>query len=102
MGVPVQTSILLILALLPELPTSAEDMSPSREEVVAAMQPYDGPSTLGVDRSTLTGKVMCGYQGWYTTQGDSSGRGWRHYQTWGQFKSGFCNIDLWPDMSDYE
>jgi hypothetical protein len=83
-------------------PASAADSSPSREEVVAAMRPYDGPSKPSVDCSTLTGKVVCGYQGWFATPGDDSGRGWRHYPARGQFKPGFCGIDLWPDLSEFE
>jgi hypothetical protein len=76
--------------------------SPSRDEVIAAMRPYDGPTAAGVDRSTLTGKVMCGYQGWFTTPGDGSGRGWRHYAGRGAFKPGSCGIDLWPDVSELD
>ena len=45
---------------------------------------------------------MCGYQGWFTTPGDGSDRGWRHYSSKGQFKPGSCNIDLWPDMSELD
>src|SRR6516164_6575646 len=94
--------VLMAIAVGNGLPASAEESSPGRAEVVAAMRPYDGPSTPGVDCSTLAGKVLCGYQGWFTTPGDNSGRGWRHYQARGQFKPGSCGIDLWPDMSELD
>jgi len=44
---------------------------------------------------------MAGYQGWFDTPGDGSGRGWYHYERRGQFRPGFCTIDLWPDVSEY-
>jgi hypothetical protein len=84
------------------LPGLTEDPSPKREDVIAALRPYDGPSAEGVDRSTLTGKVLCGYQGWFTTPDDGSGRGWRHYPYRGRFQPGSCGIDLWPDVSDLD
>ena len=64
------------------------------------MRPYDGPTARGVDPSTMTGKVLCGYQGWFTAEGDGSGRGWFHYGARGGFKPGSCSIDLWPDVSE--
>ena len=85
-----------------QLPGRAEDSEPKRADVIAALRLYDGPSAKGVDRSTLTGKVMCGYQGWFTAPGDGSGRGWRHYPAGGQFKPGSCGIDLWPDVSELD
>jgi hypothetical protein len=94
--------ILPALVLCHGLLASVAEASLSRQEVVAAMQPYDGPSTPGVDCSTLTGKVVCGYQGWFTTPEDGAGRGWRHYSAGGQFKPGFCGIDLWSDVSDLD
>lgn len=52
---------------------------------------------------TLTGKIMCGYQGWFNCPTDGANRGWVH---WGDnsttFQPGACNIDLWPDMSEYD
>lgn len=48
------------------------------------------------------GLVMCGYQGWFSTPDDGSNRGWGHLGQRNVFKSGNCNIDLWPDVSEYE
>src|SRR5438132_1536787 len=44
------------------------------------MRPFAGVRHPGVDPSTLTGKVMCGYQGWFAAEGDAAGRGWTHWQ----------------------
>lgn len=48
------------------------------------------------------GLVMAGYQGWFNTPGDGEGRGWHHYERRGRFEPGYCTIDLWPDMREYE
>lgn len=48
------------------------------------------------------GLVMAGYQGWFDAAGDSSGRGWYHYQRAGRFEPGYCEIDFWPDMTEYK
>ncbi len=98
----VRAALLLALTLASLMPLRAQTPAPSREQVLAALRPYDGPSAAGVNRATLTGKVLCGYQGWFTTPGDGSGRGWRHYPARGQFKPGFCGIDLWPDVSELD
>jgi hypothetical protein len=73
---------------------------PTREEAWAVLQPYTGPSEPGVDTSTLTGKVMAGYQGWFTAEGDGAELGWKHYSQRGEFRPGRCSIDLWPDVSE--
>lgn len=66
------------------------------------LQKYTGPSERGVDTSTLTGKVMCGYQGWFNAQGDGANRGWVHWTKNGRNLPGpgNINVDLWPDMSE--
>lgn len=48
------------------------------------------------------GLVMAGYQGWFDATEDGAGRGWYHYSRNGRFEPGFCTIDLWPEMSEYE
>jgi hypothetical protein len=95
----VLSSLLLPICVLP---AGSQDSVPSRDTVIAAMRSYDGPTKPGVSRSTLTGKVLCGYQGWFTTPGDGSGRGWRHYPARGRFRPGSCSIDLWPDVSELD
>ncbi len=43
-----------------------------------------------IDASTLDGKVMMGYQGWFKCAGDGSVLGsWRHWA-----------VDIWPDTSE--
>lgn len=74
-----------------------------RQQVIErTMTPYRGPSVKGVDPKTLTGKVMCGYQGWFGAEGDGIGRGWYHWAGPDGFKPGSCKIDLWPDVSELD
>ncbi len=58
-----------------------------------------GASAVDVDPSTLTGKVLCGYQGWFNTPADGAGRGWVHWGR-GAMRPGTATVDLWPDLSD--
>jgi hypothetical protein len=54
-----------------------------------------------VDASTLTGKVMCGYQGWFNAEGDGAERGWVHWtKRRGPLASGNAKVDMWPDVSE--
>jgi hypothetical protein len=77
--------------------------APSREEVLAAtLTPYSGESTRGVDTTTLTGKVMCGYQGWFNCEGDGAHRGWVHWvKGRGAPSPSNIKVDLWPDVSEF-
>lgn len=56
-----------------------------------------------VDATTLTGKVMCGYQGWFNTSGDGMDLGWMHWSKnrHRSFAPGNISVDLWPDMTEY-
>jgi len=67
-----------------------------------ALAPYGGPSERGVDPRTLAGKILCGYQGWFSAPGDGGDRGWSH---WAKDRSqplgpGNVKIDLWPDVRE--
>jgi hypothetical protein len=65
------------------------------------MSPYSGLGYMGenlVDATTLIGKVICGYQGWFRAAGDPSGGGWGHYVS-GNFND--LTVEMWPDMLEY-
>ncbi len=52
-----------------------------------------------VDNSTLDGKVMFGYQGWFNHPDDGAGIGWVH---WGNFYEPLrSTVDMYPDMREY-
>lgn len=55
-----------------------------------------------VDTTSLRGKVMCGYQGWFGTPNDGGARGWTHWGGRNGFQPGSCCIDLWPEVSELD
>lgn len=89
---------------------------------VAALTPCAGsaaqaPATAAgeIDRNTLDGKVLCGYQGWFGTPDDGCGKGWSHWlrgrrggKSGKTGKSGQAipaspfTFDMWPDTSEYD
>ena len=58
-----------------------------------------------VDRSTLNGKLVCGYQGWFACPGDGNDPAVK-YQHWANdlnwIGPGNYNTDMWPDMKEYD
>ncbi|MBT5708973.1 MAG: xylosidase/arabinosidase [Verrucomicrobia bacterium] len=59
--------------------------------------------SLKVDPSSLSGKIMCGYQGWFNCEGDGAELGWTHWARNRKAIPGPDNVtvDLWPDLSEY-
>ncbi|MEI9866073.1 MAG: hypothetical protein WDN00_16270 [Limisphaerales bacterium] len=86
-------------------PQTSQTNQVSRQSIGTAadvLAPYHGPVVKGVDTKTLTGKVMCGYQGWFGAPGDGSSRSeWRHWTKGrGPLADGNAKVDLWPDVSE--
>lgn len=81
---------------------AARAEKPDLEAVLTAtLMPYTGPVVHGVDATMLTGKVMCGYQGWFNVEGDGAGRGWVHWtKAAGPLSPANVKVDLWPDVSE--
>jgi hypothetical protein len=96
------SAIALMLAAPLFLSAQSRASEMTRADVLARMQPYTGPSVKGVNTATMTGKVLCGYQGWFSTEGDGSETGWRHYSRQNRFEPGMCSIDFWPDMRELD
>lgn len=89
--------VLLLAAL-----SNAAALAPRAADATDPLAPYRGPSVRGVDTSTLQGKVMAGYQGWFNAEGDGAGLGWTHWARDRRqpFGPGNVTVDLWPDMSE--
>ncbi|HEY1011192.1 MAG TPA: carbohydrate-binding protein, partial [Herpetosiphonaceae bacterium] len=63
---------------------------------------YSGPTRDDADASSLKGKVMAGYQGWFGTPNDLNDQGWVHWFGHGNqpLPENF-NVDMWPDTGAY-
>ncbi len=56
-----------------------------------------------VDTTTLTGKLVAGYQGWFAAPGDGSQRNaWIHWFRSQNPVPADATFDLWPDLSELE
>jgi hypothetical protein len=73
------------------------------QEKADPLVPFAKTSVKGVDTTTLQGKVMAGYQGWFNTPTDGAKLGWTHWARAGSkpFAPGNVTVDLWPDMTEY-
>ena len=60
--------------------------------------------TVTTESTSILGKVIAGYQGWFNTPTDGEDLNWKHYQTSingvKRFEPGFATLDFWPDMSE--
>jgi hypothetical protein len=56
-----------------------------------------------VDASTMTGKLLMGYQGWFACPGDGSpSSGWIHWFRTQNPVASDATVDFWPDVSELD
>ncbi|MDZ4859504.1 MAG: xylosidase/arabinosidase [Candidatus Hydrogenedentes bacterium] len=58
-----------------------------------------------IDATTLTDKVLCGYQGWFMAPGDGNpgSVGWRHWsRDTDSIGPGLYTVEMWPDVREYD
>ncbi len=70
---------------------------------VGAGEATNSTSRAGVvDTTSLRGKVMCGYQGWFRCPGDAADMGWIHWSRESRrIAPELLTFEMWPDMADY-
>ena len=60
------------------------------------------PHDAVVEATSLRGKIMCGYQGWFRCRGDASGLGWIHWSRDSRrIATNLLTFEMWPDLTEY-
>jgi hypothetical protein len=60
------------------------------------------PGEVAVDATTLRGKVLCGYQGWFRCPGDPAGEGWVHWSRDARrLGPDTLTFEMWPDLTEF-
>lgn len=55
-----------------------------------------------IDASSLRGRVLCGYQGWFRCPGDAMNAGWIHWSRDGKrITPETLTFEMWPDLSGF-
>ncbi len=53
------------------------------------------------DASTIHGRILCGYQGWFRCPGDGSQQGWIHWsRDRTRLDPGTLSFEMWPDLAE--
>src|SRR5260370_10110177 len=64
---------------------------------------HPGIRAQAVDASSLKGKVLLGYQGWFRCPGGgTSGTNWSHWTSSGVPTAASISIDMYPDTREFE
>ncbi|HEY3900054.1 MAG TPA: sulfatase-like hydrolase/transferase [Chthoniobacter sp.] len=82
-------------------PVSKTSSSVPPPSPVATTVPSSKTAAAVVDASTMRGKVMCGYQGWFRCPGDAANMGWIHYSRGAKMTPASLTFEMWPDVSGF-
>jgi hypothetical protein len=75
--------------------------SPATSIPPTAIPPTETPLPhTTVDTSTMKHKLLMGYQGWFTCQGDGSNTGYLHWFKNDIPEAANFQVDMWPDTSE--
>jgi hypothetical protein len=88
----------------PNLPDTDGDAISDGQEVSDGTNPTVSEFATPPEPSTLTRKIVCGYQGWFMAPGDGneSSVGWRHWsRSTEDIGPGLYTVDMWPDVREY-
>ena len=101
-------TLLLLTLVMPSIMTAAETSKPSeidKPQAPAPLGEYQPADKRVVDPSTLAGKLMFGYQGWFSTPLDGSPmKTWNHWSIKNRNPPDQTNVrvQMWPDLSEYD
>ncbi len=86
-------TIVLINGLLAGCSAAHGQLSASAKSVIGAGL---------VDATSVRGKILCGYQGWFRCPGDAAGMGWIHWSRDSRrIAPDLLAFEMWPDLSEY-
>lgn len=54
-----------------------------------------------VDATTLNGKALCGYQGWFRCPDDGTNSAWLHWSRRRSISPESLTFEMWPDLSEF-
>src|SRR5262245_54574985 len=93
-------AVVLTSALAAGCGTSVRPRTPVGPGPIAPPPAVAQPAS-GVDPTTLDGKLMFGYQGWFGCPGDGSPLNtWEHWFRRGVPTAATLRVDMWPDVSE--
>jgi len=91
----------LTSAIVAGCSTSIAQRAPVAAGPVATAAAVNPQSASAVDPTTLDGKLMFGYQGWFGCPGDGSPLNtWEHWFRRGAPTAATLRVDMWPDVSE--
>lgn len=91
----------LTTAIVAGCSTSIAQRAPVSAGPVATAPALRPQTTSAVDPTTLDGKLMFGYQGWFGCPGDGSPlNAWEHWFRRGTPTAATLRVDMWPDVSE--